>query len=830
MHRWASFVLLTVAASAVSTQRPPPIVPLQPVPIEIPVRPQPPRPAKHTAPVPAGPLRFDRFGDPLPAGAIARFGTSRLRHGTEPSALVFTPDAKHLASLSGSDDSLRLWDPATGKEVARLSVSVSSAAFARDGSVVVVDDDGKGKVWFPATGTVRDLPADALPVGAGVLAVHPDGRSFAVAGGTAVALIDTASGKTRGELKSPEGQSPMRLLYSPDGRWLAATGGQKSGVWLWDLRLMKRVRSYRSESDSIEFGFSPDGAKLIICAERLQVYSTDAEEADEGFTPPDMALLNPRFSTDGKSILALTQEGAVLRLDAATGEAKDTWEPPEGTLRAPFALAADAALAAGTDDTGFIRIWDPKTGKEPDVERLSQLAEPWLAPDGKTAAMLDNECRIRTWDTATGKEVKVTELPVDESVVVTWDPRSGRAAAFLGEGEVEVHFIDIASGKVVSKVGAPGPPGSRSVAFCPSDPARAAVFAHANVTVVHVPTGRPLRSLAVTESGGNWRGAFSPDGRLIAVTTKPLTVWEVTTGKKRFDVEAADDPHGVVFSRDGRTLAVWDGSESVLLLDVRTGAVIRRLRHTSPSGSVTTLAFAPDGRRLATGGEDGVVSVWDAATGDVTVSLRGHDAAVSGLAFSRDGSRLVSTSADGTALLWDMTLPPRPRVVEAPLSSADALRLLGDPDAAAAQRGMNYFYQHPVEAVKLLGEKVTAGAGMSAERVEKLLADLDSDAFPTREAAAKELEAAGPSAAAALRRAAEKSVSAEVRKTAAEILAKVEGVPTRPNDLRAIRAVEVLESIGTHAAKQVLARWAAGPAGTWLTAEAAAALERLDPP
>jgi WD40 repeat protein len=801
----------------------------------------------------AEPPRLDLQGDPLPAGAIARRGTERLRHVIRDysgaACLAFTPDGKTL--ISGADVGLRAWDVATGKDLGwfQAPAPATAAQFSPDGKTLVTANNGGTIRWLEAgTGKllreVRQLPEGSIPgmetffsangkvwgvfdgsgkirlweAGSGHLlltcqgddrglmssaALSPDGKVLAVSGKRNRAhLIDVLTGKAVRQIKGPNWAPELRegfprirveavhgFTFSPDGRLLAATG--IDFVAVWDAATGER--RYLIRDDHGRLAFSPDGKYLACGGEELCLYGAATGKKVRRFEGHTGNIAGLAFSPDGTT-LATAQEYAICLWDVKTGKRRLPFpghETPVGCL----AFAPDGtALASGADD---LIVWDLKTRRPryACTGHYTGVLSVAYAPDGKMLATGDGYGGGGTG----GRDARIR----------LWNSADGR---LLRDFHGHINSVE-------------------GLAFAPDGRSLASVGHDARARLWDVATGKCLFQIRGLDSP--FRSvAFAPDGKAVAVAGNrgELALWRSDTGELLRELGRSQNLHPqtlrVAFLGDSRTVLSCEaggplGPNMVRIWDADSGRWLRSFK-TDVSVERSSFALAPDGKTLALAGTftpDTSIQLWDTVVSDLVLRLPGHGgASVTALAFSPDGKVLASGSRDTTILLWD--------VARARLERLWSALTAGPGDAA---RALKRAAATPEKAVAFLTERLARVQDCEG-RAAVLLADLDDDRYAVREKATRDLGRLGPEAAFPLRLALEGSPSVEARRRIEEVLEdkKRTGEDLSAYDARGVTlAVAFLEEISGPDAQQALAELARGPARSVVAREARAARERL---
>jgi hypothetical protein len=210
--------------------------------------------------------------------------------------------------------------------------------------------------------------------------------------------------------------------------------------------------------------------------------------------------------------------------------------------------------------------------------------------------------------------------------------------------------------------------------------------------------------------------------------------------------------------------------------------------------------------------------------------FRGHDGGITALAFFPSGDFLASGSQDSTVLVWDVHSVPKRPVKTIELKKAELefhWQELAKGQGSEVHRAIRSLVAAGDQSVAYLQRVFPPAGGAEYEKISQLLRDLNSDRYPVREKAIKELEIFADMAVRGLQALRKDPPSEEVRRRVAVLLKKLEGARPSPRTIRAIRAVEVLEKIATGEARRHLGVLSCGVPEARLTQDAKAALNRI---
>jgi WD40 repeat protein len=532
---------------------------------------------------------------------------------------IWSPDGRHMATSDGKAVDVR--DGETTKPLRTLEKpgkGVTCLAYRPDGGILASGtSDGDVKLWDPATGReVRTLPAPPTSHGVTSVAFRADGQQLAVthAGMGDVYLWDPAGGQMLRTLSSGA-WSLLHAAYSPDGKRLAVTGSSQwaSGpgeFGVWDTTTGVQVLQLRGHTRPVaNCAFTPDGERLASAGEDRTVRLWDGQSGQELLTFPDVGseARAVAFSPDGRRLLTVYADWTVR-----------VWQAPpnrlprvrRGHVSAVLAVTCHPDgrwLATGGADRA-VKLWDTTGSSETRTlaGHEGSVGDVAWSPDGRLLASASQDRTVRLWD-ADGHEVRILRGHKKDVLGVAFHPNGRRLAS--GSADQSVRLWDVSTGteeRVLT-----GHTGNvLVVAFSGDGRLLASGSTDRTVKFWDTATGQEVRTLK--EHPHTVAGlAFSGDLLAAGCSDGTVKLWNVATGKEVRTLLGARGPvRRVAFRPDGMQLvASPERDTDVPVWDAARGREVTRLggHHLGAHG----LAYSRDGRRLFVGCGDGGVRIWE---------------------------------------------------------------------------------------------------------------------------------------------------------------------------------------------------------------------------
>jgi hypothetical protein len=592
-------------------------------------------------------------------------------HAGQVRACHFAPDGEMLLS-AGHDHLAKLWDLAGYEEVRVFGGrvleghrdAILGAAFSPDGrQVVTASRDRTAKTWDFKTGKELRLFREGHEFLASASIFFPDGQKLLTAAvDNTTRIWDIATGT---QLLALDGTGPSAAVaLSSDGRWVL-TGSDAQTAKLWDAptgELLRTLSGHRQEVSAV--AISPDNTLLFTGDRMGQCRLWDAKTGEEKWRAEghSRGITSAVFLPDGTRVLTSSLDNTVGQWDVATGREELSLVLKHPDAVTSIAISPDGRQALTTCADKTVRQWDVQTAAliRPLVSGAEMINAVGFSPDGRQALTAGSDNAVRLWDVRSGQEIVPSGKPGSPLIDLTATGDLVWAAVFspggthiATAGGSEAHLWDVASGRQMMR-------------FTPSGSVASARFSPDGRRIITSSWDRTARIWNASSGTAELKldgqhsqyindAVFSPDGSkaLTASDDKTVRLWDAHNGALLFTFQGhREHVRSAEFSSDGKFVLTASNDKTARIWNTESGELMQVLE--GHAQAVLAAVFSLDGTRVITGSEDNAAKIWDASTGkELPFSLVGHTGSVTSVGFSPDGSRAVTGSQDNTAKIWD---------------------------------------------------------------------------------------------------------------------------------------------------------------------------------
>ncbi|RKU28057.1 hypothetical protein C6497_10005 [Candidatus Poribacteria bacterium] len=606
-----------------------------------------------------------------------------MPHTSRITCLSFSPDGETI--VTGSEDAIvRLWDVKTQtlKQIFRgHNHRVFNVVFNSDGKILASSSIGEIIIWDIQTSTQkktidRNTTQYSLISYVGNTLILVDVRN------KNVEIIDINKEEQVNTIDDLNGYN--RVFFCPKGRLLAIVDYRKT-IRLMGVNNQKDLIIETDNHHITDVAFSPDGKTLAGSSLDRIIFIWDIDSGKEKDRINLHTGSNARltYSPDGSTIVSWGNDGIIRFWDLTTKELANTITGHMGWW--DFSVSPDGHTVIGheTMDNYTIQLWDTNTGRHTKTlighkKSISSIA---ISPDGTSIASSSYDKTIRLWHPNTGEVRKIMRgyrIPVYKML---FNP-DGHILATV-DTDHNIRLWDTASGKYLITLN--GLTETVKTMVFSSDRKILTSVESDNISDVwefhvwDINTGELKQKISVSPTNGhrasiNSKVLFSPDGQTLAITLSDtssdyskwsyiIVMWDVQTGKIKDTLSGhTNDITSIAFNPNGNRLASGGDDKTIRLWDLATGE--QKLQISEPlwyqilsagNDFVTQLSFSPEGQILASGISEGVIYLWDIDTGEQIKILKGHTGSIRKITFNKETKTLMSYSSDGTVMIWDIS-------------------------------------------------------------------------------------------------------------------------------------------------------------------------------